>query len=132
VAEGDDRQPQTVPMDGWSATVSFREFQFGERQWLRDKNEYAAGTESPNGGVAIAQIGANEFVLVGQRARVKLHGNGGNGGKPSMYARVEEGRFDANGKWVMERNWNGDQTDYGLNLPAEPVVLKVRMGTYEP
>jgi hypothetical protein len=32
----------------------------------------------------------------------------------------------------MERNWNGDQTDYGLNLPAEPTVLKVRMGTYEP
>jgi beta-galactosidase GanA len=132
VAEGDDRQPQTVNMDGWSATVSFREFQFGERQYLRDKNEYAAGTESPNGGVAVAQIGANEFVLVGQRARVKLHGNGGNGSKPSMYARVEEGRFDANGKWVMERNWNGDQTDYGLNLPAEPTVLKVRMGTYEP
>jgi beta-galactosidase GanA len=132
VAEGDDRQPQTVNMDGWSATVSFREFQFGERQYLRDKNEYAAGTESPNGGVAVAQIGPDEFVLVGQRARVKLHGNGGNGSKPSMYARVEEGRFDANGKWVMERNWNGDQTDYGLNLPAEPTVLKVRMGTYEP
>jgi hypothetical protein len=30
----------------------------------------------------------------------------------------------------MERNWNGDQTDYGINLPARPVVLKVRLGTY--
>jgi beta-galactosidase GanA len=47
-----------------------------------------------------------------------------------MLARVEEGRFDASGKWVMERNWNGDQTDYGLNLPATPTVLKVRLGTY--
>lgn len=131
VAEGDDRAPQTVEMKGWNATVSFREFQFGERQYLKDKNEYQSGTEQPNGGVAFAQIGENEFVLVGQQARVKLTGSGANEGKPSMLARVEEGRFDANGKWVMERNWNGDQTDYGLNLPATPVVLKVKLGTYQ-
>jgi beta-galactosidase GanA len=131
VAEGDDRAPQTVALEGWKATVSFREFQFGEREYLRDKNEYAAGTESPGGGVAIAQIGPGEFVVVGQQARIKLSGAGANAGKPSMYARVEEGRFDDAGKWIMERNWNGDQTDYGLNLPASPTVLRIRMGTYE-
>jgi beta-galactosidase GanA len=59
-----------------------------------------------------------------------INGAGVNQGKPSMWARVEEGRFDAAGKWIMERNWNGDQADYGLNLPATPVVLKVKMGTY--
>jgi beta-galactosidase GanA len=131
VAEGDDRAPQTVALEGWNATVSFREFQFGEREYLRDKNEYAAGTESPGGGVAIAQIGPGEFVVVGQQARIKLSGAGANAGKPSMYARVEEGRFDDSGRWIMERNWNGDQTDYGLNLPAAPTVLRIRMGTYE-
>jgi beta-galactosidase GanA len=130
VAEGDDRAAQTVEMDGWKATLTFREFQFGEREWLKDKNEFAAGTDKPSGGVAIAQIGPDEFVLVGQQIRVKLSGSGKNAGKPSMYARVEEGRFDARGKWVMERNWNGDQTDYGLNLPATPTVLKVKLGTY--
>jgi hypothetical protein len=131
VAEGDDRAAQTVNMNGWKADVSFREFQFGERQYLKDKNEYQSGTEQPSGGLAIAQIGANEFVLVGQQVRVKLSGIGSNDGKPSMLARVEEGRFDASGKWVMERNWNGDQTDYGLNLPATPTVLKVKLGTYK-
>jgi len=30
---------------------------------------------------------------------------------------------------VMKRRWNGDQTDYGLNLTT-PTLLKVRMGTY--
>ena len=30
----------------------------------------------------------------------------------------------------MVRNWNGDQTDYGLNLTGKPVVLKVQMGRY--
>jgi beta-galactosidase GanA len=130
VAEGDDRKPQTVAMNGWDAHLSFREFQFGERDYLQDKNEYAEGTEHPSGGAAIAQIGPNEFVIVGQRIRVKLSGTGPNAGKPAMFARVEEGHYDPDGKWVMERNWNGDQTDYGLNLPAMPTVLKVRMGTY--
>lgn len=104
--------------------MSFREFQFGERQWLRDKNANAEGTGLPGGGVAIAQLGHGEFVLVGQRARIKCSPADG---KPSMHARVEEGRFDAAGKWVMERNWNVDQTDYGLNLPAMPTVPKVRV-----
>ena len=47
-----------------------------------------------------------------------------------MIARAEQGQFDAAGRWVMERNWNGDQVDWGLNLPAQPTVLKVRMGRY--
>jgi beta-galactosidase GanA len=130
VAEGDDGGPQTLALDNWTASVSFREWQFGERQYLRDPNDLPPHTGSPQGGVAIAQIGENEFIVVGQHARVKLHGTGANAGKPSLWARAEEGHFDPAGKWVMERNWNGDQTDYGLNLPATPVVLKVRIGTY--
>jgi beta-galactosidase GanA len=130
VAEGDDRAPQTMALDGWSATVSFREFQFGERQWLADKNDHPAGTDTPNGGLALAQIAPDEFVIVGQRARIKLSASGANAGKPGMYAHVEEGHFGPDGRWIMERNWNGDQTDYGLNLPAAPTVLKVRMGHY--
>ncbi|WP_343732212.1 DUF5597 domain-containing protein [Duganella sp.] len=127
VAEGDDRQPQTVDMKGWKATISFREWQFGESKYFKDVKDLPAGTEKPNGGVAIAQIGENEFIIVGQRARVKIDHAGG---KPSMWARVEEGRYDPSGKWIMERNWNGDQTDYGLNLTGNPVVLKVKLGTY--
>jgi beta-galactosidase GanA len=130
VAEGDDRAPQTLALDGWNASVSFRQFQFGEREWLHDKSDYPLGTDKPNGGLAIAQTGPDEFVVVGQRARLKVSGAGVNAGKPSMWARVEEGHFEADGRWIMERVWNGDQTDYGLNLPATPTVLKVRMGTY--
>lgn len=131
VAEGDDRAEQTVAMRGWKATVTFREFQFGERQYLKDRSEFQAGTERPSGGVAFAQLGDDEFIVVGQQARVKLSGHGPNAGKPSLLARVEQGRFDERGNWIMERNWNGDQTDYGLNLPAAPVVLRVRLGTYK-
>jgi beta-galactosidase GanA len=127
VAEGDDRQPQKLALKGWNATVSFREWQFGEAQYFKDVKDLPAGTDKPNGGVAIAQIADNEFIIVGQHARVKIDSAQG---KPTMWARVEEGYYDKSGKWIMERNWNGDQTDYGLNLTGNPVVLKVKVGTY--
>ena len=118
-------------MKGWKATVSFREWQFGEKKYFPNLKETPEGTERPTGGVAIAQIADNEFILVGHNARVRLDGAGANEGKSSMLARVEEGRFDSNGKWIMERNWNGDQTDYGINMSNTPTVLKVRIGTYQ-
>ena len=111
-------------------TVSFRQWQFGNKEMFPDLKDLPDNTASPSGGVAIAQIGAGEFIIVGQHARVGIAGSGANEGKPSMLARVEEGHFDAAGKWIMERNWNGDQTDWGLNFVDEPVVLKVTVGTY--
>jgi hypothetical protein len=45
--------------------------------------------------------------------------------------KVEEGSYDAAGNWKMARIWNGDQTDYGLNLKAdENVLLRVKLTTY--
>ncbi|HEX8610941.1 MAG TPA: DUF5597 domain-containing protein [Telluria sp.] len=130
VAETDERTEQTIAMKNWKATVSFRQWRFGEKAWNPEIKDEPAGTENPSGGVAIAQIGENEFIVVGQQVRLRLKGAGSNEGKPTMLARVEEGSFDANGKWIMERNWNGDQVDYGINLPAKPIVLKIRIGTY--
>ena len=127
VAESDARTPQTFNMQGWKATVSFREWQFGEKQYFPHIKDVPANTETPNGGAAFAQIGENEFIVVGQNIRIKMDSLAG---KPSMWARVEEGRFDDAGKWIMERNLNGDQTDYGVNLPSTPTVLKIKMGTY--
>ena len=131
VAEGDDRKERTIALGGWTATVSFQEWQFGEKSWPGYTTEVPPGTEKPSGGVAIAQIGPDEFVITGQHARVRIAATQAmSADHGAMYARVEEGRFDAAGHWVMQRNWNGDQTDYGLNLTASPVILKVRMGRY--
>jgi len=122
-AEGDDRKPQTLEFPGWTAKLTYREWQFGEVAWkMTDK--FPAGTEQPGGGVAIAQISDDEFIVIGQRTRVRMEPASGTQG---FQLRVEQGRFDDKGRWVMERVWNGDQVDYGLNLPAEPVMLKVKM-----
>ncbi|WP_457356487.1 DUF5597 domain-containing protein [Roseateles sp. P5_D6] len=123
-AESDDRKPQLLEFPGWVAKLSYREWQFGETSWkMTDK--FPAGTEQPGGGVAIAQIGDDEFLVIGQRTRVRMEAAPGQNG---FMLRTEQGRFDDQGRWVMERVWNGDQVDYGLNLPAEPVMLKVKMG----
>ena len=132
VAEPDDHQPQTIAMKGWKAVVSWGEGQFGELAWPQnEKARAAAAAAAPVGGVAIAQIGDDEFVVVGQRARVRFEpaeplGNGHG----AVLLRAEEGRFTPTGAWAMKRNWNGDQVDWGLNFTERPVVLKVRMGRY--
>jgi hypothetical protein len=35
-----------------------------------------------------------------------------------------------NGVFRVARIWNGDQTDWGLNFGAVPVILKVKLGTF--
>ncbi|MDR7333782.1 DUF5597 domain-containing protein [Roseateles asaccharophilus] len=123
--EGDDRKPQQLDFPGWTAKLTYRLGRFGESSWGGEFAKPAAGTEEPDGGAAIAQIGADEFLIIGQRVRVRMEPGEGTSG---MMLRAEQGRFDAQGRWIMERVWNGDQVDYGLNLPAEPVMLKVKMG----
>lgn len=123
--EGDDRKPQQLDFPGWTAKLTYRLGRFGELAWGGEFAKPTAGTEEPNGGAAMAQISPDEFILIGQRVRVRMEPAEGTSG---MMLRAEQGRFDAQGRWVMERVWNGDQVDYGLNLPAEPVMLKVKMG----
>ena len=47
-----------------------------------------------------------------------------------MVVRYEEGHFDGEGRWVFDRLWNGDQTDYGLNFTDRPRLLRVVTATY--
>ncbi|HEY8878496.1 MAG TPA: DUF5597 domain-containing protein [Roseateles sp.] len=125
IAESDDRKPQQLDFPGWTARLTYRLGRFGEASWGGEFAKPAPGTDEPNGGAAIAQIGPDEFILIGHRVRVRMEPAAGTNG---MMLRAEQGRFDDQGRWVMERVWNGDQVDYGVNLPAEPVMLKIRMG----
>jgi beta-galactosidase GanA len=128
VAEPDDHADQFVAMKGWKAHVSFGQWQFGEREWPGNQKEKPAHAATPSGGVAIAQTGDDEFILVGQLARVRIDDAEASG--KALIDHVEEGRFDAKGQWVMERRWNGDQVDWGLNFTATPRVIKVKLGRY--
>jgi len=123
----DDGAAQTTTMGDWTITAGFGEWQFGQREWFPDADKPAWAAE-PVGGVAVAQLSANEFLLTGDHVRVSMSGRK-DGPANGTIVRVEEGHF-AEGRWVMDRVWNGDQTDYGLNLIDRPVWLKVTMGHY--
>ena len=126
-AKPDDGPAQSITLGGWKITASWGEWQFGMKDWTWLKSEPAPWGKEPVGGVAVAHLSADEFLVVGDH--VRLNFGPADGAPTGLLVRVEEGTF-RDGKWVMSRVWNGDQTDYGINLIDRPQVLKVTMGRY--
>lgn len=129
VAEPDDHSAQTIALGKWQAKVQYQLWQFGLPEWkaVFEKAGVPEGTEDPSGGVSLIALSDNEFLLIGYNARVTFSAADSTDGK-MVYQHVEEGHFE-NGKWVSERVWNGDQTDWGLNL-AQPRILKISLAAY--
>ncbi|SEM75431.1 Beta-galactosidase GanA [Sphingomonas gellani] len=125
----DDGASQMVTIGDWTVSTSYGEWQFGFKNaaWL--KAAPPAWDKEPIGGAVIAQLSANEFLVTGNHVRLNF-GTAKGGPANGMMLRVEEGHYE-NGAWVFERVWNGDQTDYGLNLLDKPVWLKVTMASYK-
>ena len=123
VAEPTDpeaKHSQTLDLGAYKATVTFGRLQFGF--------EPAKGNAEPLGGLAVARLGADEYLVTGFNARIEFALTN-PGDRNLMFDRVEEGHFEG-GKWVFDRVWNGDQTDYGLNFTDAPQVLKVKLATW--
>jgi len=131
VAKGPDSADQSTVMGRWKVTTSFEQWQFGERDWTWLKSDPHPTKGLPVGGGVVAQIGPDEFIVAGADLRFRFSLANAAPGEQSQLFRVEQGSFDANGKWVMRNVWNGDQVDYGLNLTARPVMLRVRLGSFK-
>jgi beta-galactosidase GanA len=117
-----DGHRQVMTLGRWTATASFGQGQFGI--------DPPTGNATPSGGAAVAELGPDEFLVTGLHARVTFSLPAPWPGEHMIIDRVEEGHFDAQGTWIFERVWNGDQTDYGLNFTSEPQLLKVKLATY--
>jgi hypothetical protein len=77
----------------------------------------------------VAQLGDNRFLVAGFFCRVEFRPSDPSPDKHRQFLRVEEGAY-ANGVFKPIRIWSGDQTDWGLNLTAEPLMLRVWLATY--
>ncbi|QJR82280.1 DUF5597 domain-containing protein [Alteromonas pelagimontana] len=115
------RFTQTADLGKWNAEVTYGREMF----WINPPT----GNDPASGGAAIIKLSENEFLVTAFRARVTFVPSDELKGTPTMIERVEEGHFEGQ-KWVFERVWNGDQTDWGLNFTSRPHVLKVKMATY--
>ncbi len=122
-AEPKDVHEQTLNLGRWQAKLSYGRPQFG---WPP-----ATGNVTPSGGALIAELGPNEYLVTGVHVRVDfaLATATDPAAKRVILSSVEEGHYE-DGRWVFDRIWNGDQTDYGLNFTSIPQVLRVRLATY--
>jgi beta-galactosidase GanA len=127
-AKPEDGSDQSQVMGRWKITAQYGLWPFGDPSWTWMKMPPNPKKDLPVGGAALIQLDADEFLLAGSDVRIRFDLAAPSGGENAQLVEVEEGTFE-NGKWVMTRRWNGDQTDYGLNL-TEPTLLRVRMGTW--
>ncbi len=127
--EPDDHAARKFDLGRWTATLSFNEWQFGQKQWFPPGTPNPDWATYPSGGALLAELGPDDYLLTGQRVRVNFEPAANRKANGLIFASVEEGEY-RDGQWKRSRVWNGDQTDYGLNLTDEPVVLRVRLATY--
>lgn len=106
--------------DRWNATIAYGLPHF----WFQGT---PPGNPQPVGGALIAELGPDEFLVTGIHARVTIHPAAAD--QALIYDRVEEGRY-VDGEWQFQRNWNGDQTDYGVNFSDAVQLLRVTVATY--
>ena len=127
--KGLDDAQQTQVMGRWRVTASYEEWQFGDRAspWLKSEPVPTAG--QPVGGAAVVQVAPDQFIAMGSDVRLKFGLADGKPGENGIMLRTEEGHLDDAGRFVAERVWNGDQTDYGLNF-TRPTMLRVTMGMF--
>jgi beta-galactosidase GanA len=127
-AKDADASDQSAVLGRWKINAQYGLWSFGDPTWTWMKVPPHPNKDRPVGGAALIQLGPDEFLLAGSEVRMSFGLANPPPGENVHYLSVEEGTFQ-NGRWVMKRRWNGDQTDYGLNL-TKPTLLKVRLGTY--
>lgn len=121
VSEPEDTHVQTVDLGPrWRMQVQYGMPPFG--------NPKPKGNRPVDGGVLVARLGPDEYLVTGYHARVHFMPAKGRRGH-LIYDRVEQGRY-VGGRWTFLRLWNGDQTDWGLNFTSAPQVLHVKLATY--
>ena len=121
VSEPEETHSQQLDLGDWRVQVGYGQPTFGTPE--------AKGNPTPSGGVLIVQLGRDEYLVAGYHARVGFQPAGRNAGRHALFERVEEGRY-VDGRWQFLRVWNGDQTDWGLNLASAPQWLRVKLATY--
>lgn len=116
-------EEQSRVMGRWRVSAEYGQWQMGTSA------ERNPDGDLPVGGMVVAQLAPDTFLLSGSHVRVRLALADPKPGEASQLISAEEGSF-VNGKWVMRRRWNGDQIDYGFNFVAQPVLVRVVMGSY--
>jgi hypothetical protein len=122
-SEDPEAHTQVLDFPRWRADLSYGLPAFGN--WIKPR-----GNTPPDGGAVLIALGPDEFLVTGHHVRVDFTPKF-DASKKRLFLEVAEGSYDAAGKWETVRIWNGDQTDYGLNLRSEgTTLLRVKLTAY--
>ena len=89
------------------------------------------GTQTPamTGRALIAELAPDEFVVLGFDAHVRFRPVRGSKEHDAQFLRVEEGTY-VDGQWKTTRLLNGDETFFGVHLPAQGATLHIKLMAY--
>lgn len=124
--EGPASAPSAPSNAAWRALVDFPP-SYGE---VAAPVSTTSDTRSLHEGRAIvASLGPDEFLVAGIDCRVHFALPVVSRGRQPQMLKVEEGHYNG-ATWVIDRLWNGDETDYGLNFGGKGALLHVILGSY--
>jgi len=129
-ARGMDGSDQSTTMGRWKLTFQYGRWSFGEDDWTWIQRDEHPLKDEAVGGALVAQLDADTFLVSGQHVKLRFALAEPGEGESAQLIEAQEGHF-VDGEWVMTRRWNGDQIDYGFNFGAEPVWLRITMGSYK-
>lgn len=144
VVQEENMASQSLDFDGW---IGLARFGYGTpgyvgRDWRHPPKRmpHALADESSRGRGLIFQSDRNEFYLVGGAYQLLLRRKGEpkemldisrnndfHLSRLSNYVSVEEGHFDDEGQFVVDRRRNGDETDHGVWVEPDVGVVRVRL-----
>ena len=112
---------QEMDFGEWQATVAFG--------FPQPDGRRAPGTKDAHAAALIAQLGPDEFLVTGVDASISFHLPGKLPWMRSEIITAEQGEYQ-NGKWKLQKLWNGDETDRGLSFHDKPEAVRVRLGRF--
>jgi hypothetical protein len=133
---------QRLELDGWLGLADFGEMlaPHGGKDWRHLSQPPADPQGADRGRGLVVQTGPGEFYLAGARYRLLLRpielperrmdatlSNAHLFTRQAHYLSVDEGHFDADGDYVVDRRRNGDEVDGGVWVEPDAGVVRVRM-----
>ena len=133
---------QILHLDGYSGLALFQSGSGASlpRDWRYASKALLAGREERGRGLVI-QAGPHEFFLVGAGYRLLLRRHrdpeyalDASFSREALltrlarYVSVEEGHLTSDGRFVVDRRRNGDETDHGVWVEPDVGVVRVIMG----
>jgi hypothetical protein len=142
VVQEDYTVQQWLAFDGYLGRIQFGAGRMGggaSKDWRHSGGQFTPREQAPDtnrGRGLVFQTGKNEFYLVGANYRLFLRPKYSPDKKqplvfhdnnvPGRQFSIDEGHFDQQGKFVVDRRRNGDNISNGLWVEPDIGVLRVR------